>query len=787
MKPKKTKKFAYDEVATRYFVLVVAFSLLAIVIFCRASYLMFGPPHDYWTDVSKQFKKTHITLPAKRGNIMSADGQVLATTLPEYRMYMDFMSWESDSLRKIKDQMQRDRMLYLKMDSICAGMHRIFPDIDPEEFRQHLLKGRAEKSHHWLLYKKRVTYVEYRKVKEIPFFSLPVGRGGFHVEEFLRRKRPFGSLARATVGIYDEERRDKETNIPLMSGLEQSFDSLLRGVPGVAHREKVMNRYVNIDDTLAQDGYDIITTLDVSMQDLVEKTLGDQLRALDAEVGMCILMEVKTGDVKAISSLKRLNNGTYAEIDNRAIASRREPGSVFKPMSFMVAFDDKKIDLNSGYNVGGGVREMYGRKMRDSDWRKGGRNRFINAVECIKYSSNVGVSALIDAAYRSHPEDFVAGLDRIGVRTDLKLPLHEYRPPRIRYPYKDKHGHWAQPSKNVLPWSNTTLPWMSIGYETQIPPIQTLTFYNAVANGGKMVKPRFITAIKRNGEVIRECPVEYIHENRPGKMMCSEDALKKVQTCLEAVVQKHDCTGKDVFTKRFPIAGKTGTAQIWEKGGNSGKYIISFAGYFPANAPQYSMIVCIEKKFPAYGGSMCGPVFKKIAETIWARNIRADIRTARDTTAAFRHKPVTRNGNLKALTGVLEELNIQHDVSYDGDKAIAWGVNTSTTPTETHLACDECNQNDNNQTMTMPDLHGYGLRDAVYRLERMGLVVHTTGYGRVVRQSIPAGKAVRRKQRVDIVLSTDEKYKDPIPLPNDSAKTDSAKATATTNKQPANP
>lgn len=749
MKKKKQKFYSSDQVAERYSKLIVMFVILAAVIFGRAAYLMFGAPHDYWMEVSKQFKKNHIEVPAKRGNIISADGQVLATTLPEYRMYMDFMSWETDSARRVSDQLRRDRMLYLKMDSICNGMHRLFPDIDPQEFRQHLLEGRAKKSHHWQLYKKRVTYIQYRKVKEIPLFRLSQNRGGFHVEKYSKRKTPFGRLAHATVGIYDEERDG------LMSGLEQSFDSILRGTPGVAHKEKVMSRYIEIVDTVALDGCDIITSLDVSMQDLVEKTLGDQLKSLGADVGMCVLMEVKTGDVKAISSLTRVGDGVYREVDNRAISSRREPGSVFKPMAFMVGFDDGKINLNDGFDVGGGVREMYKRKMRDSDWRKGGKNRWISAVECIKYSSNVGVSALIDRAYHAHPEQFIAGLDRIGIRTDLKLPLKEYRPPYIRYPKKDQYGHW-------LNWSNTALPWMSIGYETQIPPIQTLTFYNAVANGGKMVKPRFVTAVMRGNEVVKEYPVQYVHPNRKGHMMCSEDALKKVQTCLEAVVQKHDCTGKDVYTKKFRIAGKTGTAQIWGKGGNTGKYIVSFAGYFPADNPQYSMIVCIEKSFPAYGGSMCGPVFKKIAETIWARNLRKDPRANRDTTATRDHLPVMRGGNLNALSDVLDELNVSH-TGYNQREGIAWGRNTSSSPLHAELTNDGHNQTKKSDVLTMPDVRGYGLRDAIYRLERMGLKVHTSGYGRVVRQSIPAGQTVKRRQEVSIILSTDPKYKDPEP------------------------
>ena len=758
-KKKKASSFRSDKVMQRYFALVVLFVIIASAVLMRASMLMFGSSHDYWMEVSTRFKKNNVSIPAKRGNIMSADGQVLATTLPEYRMYMDFLTSEADSAQRVKDQLRRDRMLYLKLDSICEGMHRIFPDIDPEEFRAHLLAGRADKKrgHHWLLYNKRITYIQLCEVKKLPLFRYSANYGGFHTEEYLKRKNPFGQLARATIGIYDEE-RDDANHKALSSGLEHSFDSLLRGKPGVSHREKVMNRWVPIIDTLPENGCDIITTFDVSMQDLVEKTLGDQLKALDANVGMCILMDVKTGDVKAMSSLTKVRDGVYREVDNRAVYSRREPGSVFKPMSFMVAFEDGKLDLNDGFDVGCGIREMYKRKMKDSNWNRGGYNRRISVVECIKYSSNVGVSSLIDREYHQHPEKFIAGLDRIGIRQDLQLPLKEYLPPKIRYPKKDKYGHWQN-------WSNTALPWMSIGYETQIPPIQTLTFYNGVANDGKMVKPRFVTAVKRGNEVIREYPVEYVHPNRPNHMMCSEATLKKVKTCLEAVVGKTDCTGKDVYTKKFPIAGKTGTAQIWDKTGKTGSFIISFAGYFPADAPQYSMIVCIEKNGVAYGGAMCGPVFKKIAETIWARNNRANPSITRDTTSTSAHLPVMRGGNLHSLTDVLDELHVGYTRDFTKDDALVWGRNTSDTPQAAVLTGDGMNQTKKSENLTMPDVRGYGLRDAIYRLERMGLKVRTTGHGRVVRQNVNPGQAVKRNQQVEIILSTDEKYKDPVPEP----------------------
>lgn len=758
---KKKREYSSDQVASRYSKLVVAFVVLALVIFIRVAFLMFGSSHDYWIEVSKQFKKNNIELPAKRGNIVAADGQVLATTLPEYRMYMDFMSWETDPVNRVKDQLLRDRMLYLKIDSVCEKMHAIFPDIDPVEFRKHLLKGRAKKSHHWLLYPKRVTYVQLKEVETLPLFCLKRSQGGgFDKEEFLKRKNPYGQLAHATVGVYDEERDS------LRTGLEEWFDSYLRGKPGKAHREKVMNRYVPITDSMAMDGCDVVTTLDISMQDLVEKTLRDQLKNVQADIGMCVLMDVKTGDIKAMSSLSHCSDGAYRELENRACTSRREPGSVFKPMSFMVAMEDGKINMNSSVYVGNGIHEFCKKKMRDSNWQRGGSMRALSVPEIIKFSSNVGVSVLINEHYHNDPAQFVKGLDRIGVRTDFHLPVKGYKAPNIRYPEKGR-------------WSATTLPWMSVGYETQIPPIQTLAFYNGVANGGKMMKPRLISAIKRGNEIVEEFPVEYVIPDSRDNMMCSQKTLDQIKTCLEGVVGRANCTGKDVYTKRFPIAGKTGTAQIWEKGRFSGKYIVSFAGYFPAKKPQYSMIVCMEVRGPASGGGMCGPVFKRIAESIWARNIRAPFTVTRDSTEHRNDLPIMRGGNLSNLTYVLDELGLGYNTNYDAGGVLNWGSNSSESPRSATLTADGEDQTKKSKTLTMPKVEGYGLRDALYRLERMGLKVKTSGHGRVVRQSIPAGQPVKRGEEVTIILSTSAKYTDPNPEHPDSTSNPAPKAAAT--------
>ena len=708
----------------RYCVVLALFVFASLIILVKTAYIMFVQ-HDYWMAVSTKFESRFKPLAATRGNILSADGQVLATSLPEYRIYLDPMSWEPDSARRVKDQIVRDSILTTKMDSMLTGMKRIIPDLDIEKTRAAILKGRAQQKHNISLYPKRVTYIQLTELKKVPLLNLPIGKSGFTTEEFRRRKNPYGRLAIRTIGNLRSE------NDEALNGLELAFDSVLSGKPGVYHRQKVANRYINLVDTPAVDGCDVVTTIDVGMQDLTEKVLGNQLRAIGARAGMCILMEVQTGNVKAMSSLSRLENGNYAEIDPRAVTNMMEPGSVFKPMSFMVAMDDGKINMNTTCNTGNGIREMHGRKMRDSDWRKGG-NGVLTVPEIIKKSSNVGVSTLIDNAYASNPDQFVSGLQRIGIMEDLHIPIPGYKKPRIRY-RRDNPDRWY----------GTTLPWMSIGYETQIPPISTLTFYNGVANGGKLVAPRFVTEVRRGNEVVQEYPTVVLRER-----MCKPDVLRNIQICLEGVVGKNTGTGKLAYSKNFAIAGKTGTAQIWSKEGFASNYLVSFAGYFPADRPRYSMIVCIEKGAPAYGGIHCCPVFKKVAEGVMAKNRKTDYKAAIDTTALRTVPPMMQNGNLVTLSQVLNELQVPHRNNYRTSEGLAWGA-------PAHQGTVMLN----NETSSkgLPSVIGYGLRDAVYRLERMGVKVKVTGMGRVVAQSLPAGTPIKPKMVVKIALSMEHK------------------------------
>jgi len=714
------KKFSNKQVISRFHVLAFLFTLAGVGIMVKAAYVMFVQ-RNYWEAVSDRFVRENVTVQPTRGNIFSADGQLLSTSLPEYKIYLDFVAVNRDTSQQRKCQAKRDSLLDAKIDSLCIGLNRILPGKTVGWYRQRIQEGRERRSRNWLIYPNRISFIDYKEVKNLPFFNLSSNKSGFHVEEFNECKKPFGSLAARTIGdLYPGKDSAR-------SGLQLAYDTLLRGKSGIVHRQKVRNRFLPIVDVAPVDGADIVTTLDVKMQDFCEKAIIDKLKEVDGKVGIVILMEVKTGDVKAIVNMTRCADGQYREVRNNAVSNLMEPGSVFKPMSFMVAFEDNKIKMTDCINAEGGVKMMYGRKMKDHNWRRGGYHT-LTVPECLEYSSNVGVSSLIDRSYHNEPEKFVNGLYKIGVAEDLHLDIPGYTPPRIRRPKKDRSN-----------WSKTALAWMSIGYESQVPPISVLNFYNGVANNGRMMRPRFVTAAMRNGEVIKEYPPQVVREQ-----MCSPRALKNIQTCLEWVVSKG--LGKKAGSKNFSVSGKTGTAQVWVNGGFSLDYLVSFAGYFPSEAPQYSCIVCIQKHgIPASGGLQCGPVFHDISEMAMAGRMKPNMDQAIDTVHSL--MPLIDYGNLLYADKVLEDIGISKTINWGetNPQKTIWG-RAVTTNRLVQLKADVMNPD------LVPDLKGVGARDAIYLLEKLGLRVRMNGFGVVTQQSLPQGHHIVKGETIMLHL-----------------------------------
>ena len=702
------------KIMNRYSFIILVMVLVGLAIVVKAGVIMFAE-RQYWHDVADRFVKENVTVRPNRGNIISSDGQLMASSLPEYKIYMDFQA----------GGIHKDTLLIKYLDSICDGLHQIFPDKSKAEFKAHILKGRKKGSRNYLLYPKRVSYIQYKEAKRLPVFNMSKYKGGFHEQAFNQRKKPFGSLAMRTLGdMYSD------VTLGAKNGLELQYDSILKGKEGITHRQKVMNKYLNIVDIPPVDGCDIITTIDVGMQDIAEKALIDQLKEINGSVGVAILMEVKTGEVKAIVNMTKGSDGVYREVKNNAVSDMMEPGSTFKTASIMVALEDGYITPDQLVDTKNGVYMMHGRPMKDHNWHRGGYG-VIDVTKVLMVSSNIGVSRVIDENYHNQPEKYVEGLYKLGIATPLNLDIPgAAKKPNIRKPTKEN-------------WSKTALAWMSIGYETQVPPMNTLAFYNAIANNGVMVKPKFVKAIMKDGQVVEEIPTEVLNP-----AIASPKTIEQIQTILQKVVS--DGLAKPAGSKQFHVSGKTGTAQVSQgKGGYKNgpmKYLVSFCGYFPSEAPKYSCIVAIQKPgLPASGGLMAGSVFSEIAERVYAKHLAQDLKEAKDSTSIL--TPDVKHGNLANARYILDEIDTKTNgvEDYKKNKPI-WGKvehqpnqNITLTPKEF-------------DSKKVPSVIGLGAKDAVYLLESLGLKVHISGIGKVRSQSIPSGNTLVKGKTIHLKL-----------------------------------
>lgn len=705
------KEFDSKKILKRYQFITWLFVVVGILIILSAIRIM-TIEKNKWVQLSNTLEKDSVVLKPVRGSILSCDGEVLANSMPRYKIYMDFMVGDPKDIKK------RDSLWAANIDKICIGLNRIFPSESADSFKFRFAKARKADLRHWEIWHERIDYNTLKAVMKLPILCLSSNKGGFHYEVFNARNHPFQTLASRTIGdLYAGKDSAR-------FGIELSYDSLLRGIDGYSKRRKVMDRFLDIIDVPATAGADIVTTIDVNMQDVAEKAVEDKLIELNANIGIAILMECKTGDVKAIVNLAKGPDGRYREDKNYAVSSLYEPGSVFKTASFMVALDDAVCDTNEVVDTGCGIVDMYGAKMKDHNWHRGGYGT-MRLPRALEVSSNVGVSKIIDKYYGKNPQKFIDGLHRIGIAEDLHLPIPGYGAPVIKGPKERKEY-----------WSKTALPWMSIGYETGVPPISTVTFYNAIANNGKMMRPRFVSKIIKDGIVVKEFEPEVIKSQ-----ICNQKTLKEIQTILAHVVSQG--LGNKAGSKLFPVAGKTGTAQISQGAmgykGNGVNYLLSFAGFFPADNPMYSCIVCIQKSgLPASGGGMAGPVFRKIAEGVMAKNLKRDIEDAKDTVNIL---PDVKSGNMLLAKPILAQFGIRMKTDWGApsdSRQIVWGTASETDK----RICLQKNTETNSQKI--PDVRGMGARDAIYALESRGVKAKLTGRGRVKAQSHAAGTTITK-------------------------------------------
>jgi cell division protein FtsI (penicillin-binding protein 3) len=551
-------------------------------------------------------------------------------------------------------------------------------------------------------------------------------KGGFVYIQTNKRERPFKILAARTIGY---ERKGIK---PI--GLEGAYDSLLEGRSGQRLMRKVAGGVWmpinNENEVEPQDGCDLHTTIDINIQDVAEHALLTQLKKHNAGYGCVILMEVKTGEIKAIANLSRKDSGQYAENYNNAIGSSMEPGSTFKLASLMAAMEDGYIDLDDKVDLENGTFRFYDRIMRDSHEPE---ERKVTIKRVFEISSNVGVAKTIWKYYSANPQKFVDRICSFGLNTPLGLSLPGEGRPRIKST-KDKD------------WSGVTLPWMSHGYEVLLTPIQILTFYNAVANGGRMVKPLFVREVTKRGKVICKYETEVLNE-----AICSKKTIDMAQEMLEGVVQNG--TAKNLRAAAYRVAGKTGTAQIANKGtyknGSRITYQASFAGYFPADNPKYSCIVVVNAPSNEvyYGNVVAGPIFKEIADKVYASSLEIHKPVNADE-RRVKNIPLVKNGLKEETDKVLTALAIPVSLPEDGS---AW-LEISR-PDSARL---QVKTNDPDRLLKkglVPDLRGFTLSEAIFLLENNGIRVQAKGRGKIIQQSIPAGTVYIKGTGINLILS----------------------------------
>lgn len=705
-----------SRILVSYFVVVLVLGLVAVGILFRAFETAFVEKETWMQISEKQKRPDRLVLPG-RGNIYSSDGKLMATSVPKYYMYIDFKA----------DGFAADTFLHSKtqgVDSLAHYLSRKFKNRTPAAYKDYLLKGWKSKSRQYPVYEKQVSYSDLKEIKKYPFLNQSRYRSGFYTKEMVQRSKPFGSLASRTIGdIYGEIEASGITKGK--NGLELQYDSLLRGQSGLSSVRRMGGAWTNVTEIEPVDGMDIRTTIDIDIQDITEKSLVDMLKSIDAESGTAVVMEVSTGEIKAITNMGRIREGVYAETKNHAVADEIEPGSTFKVASMMVALEDGICQPDDTVDVGNGIYMYKGARMTDHNMNRGGYGK-ITAAQSIWYSSNIGVAKIILKGYENNPAKFVEGLYRVGMNAELNLEIPGAGRSKIR-----------MPDDTVLYWSKTTLPWMSFGYETQVPPIYTLTFFNAIANNGKMMRPMFTKEILENGKTVQSFSSEVIKPS-----ICSKKTLDIIKEMLIGVVEEG--TGSAVRSDAIRIAGKTGTAQIASGGVyRTSGHQVSFCGYFPADEPQYSCIVVIRRPRIGYpsGGTMSGVVVKNIAEKVYSNHMAFDIRKLPvDSTAVL--QPVPKAGDLEALDKVLSKFHLKTDRD---SVETNWVLAESGAGT---LKLKDIPQ----QEGLVPRVIGMGAKDAVFLMESAGLQVSLRGMGRVTSQSISPGQRATKGQTVNLVL-----------------------------------
>ncbi|MFN0254765.1 penicillin-binding protein [Pedobacter ureilyticus] len=680
--------------------------LFALAVFVKLCDVQFRQGHK-WVAMADSLSVKEFEVEATRGNIYSVDGSLLATSVPEYELRMDLFA----------GGIQEDKIFNSKVDSLAMKLAGFFKDKSAKDYSRLLRKARQD-SARYLLIKRKVSYSDLKVVRSFPLYNIGKHSGGLMAIPKNRRILPFKALAARTIGYKNE-------NVANGVGLEGAYGNYINGETGRRLKQRISGGVwipVNSEAEVApKDGADIISTIDINIQDLAQSALEKQLIKSQAHHGAVIVMEVATGEVRAVANYTKVEEGVYKEQFNYAIAGNQDPGSTFKLASYMALLEDKKVDTNTligteNYRLPGG------HTIKDSHGSVG----VITVKRAFEQSSNSAIAQLINNNYRENPKQFTDHLYNwhLNEKTGLQIP-GEAKP-------------WVK-NPSAKSWNkNMTLPQMAYGYEMQLTPLKMLTLYNAIANNGKMIAPIFVKEIRRLGNPIEQFKARVMNEK-----VCSDETLSKLKIMLEGVVTNG--SGKQiVYNPLYKIAGKTGTAQVADN--NLGyrakrQYQASFVGYFPADKPKYSMIVVInDPKGAYYGALVSGPVFREVADRIYASDVnmynKVEEHLAGNTVA-----PEAKAGQSQATKKVYNAFGIK--ALYAAKSDYFNSVDTSN-----GIAYEESTP----VKGVMPNVNGMGLKDAMYLLGNAGLKARVKGSGKVISQSIHPGSRIGKGLVVDILL-----------------------------------
>ncbi len=702
------------DILWRVYLCFLCIIVLGVVVLGRAFYIQ-RIQGSYWTSMSDSLHLKYLPINAERGSIYSEDGNLLSTSIPVYDIYIDF---GAAGLRE-----KKGKRFYDNIDSLSISLANLFNDASADDYKTQLLVAYKNEDRYFLM-KRKISFEQFKQVRDFILIKEGRNKSGFIFDKRDRRVNPYVLLANRTIGL---SRGDTSKNV----GLERTYDSLLKGQTGQRLVRYIAGVYIPVDgaEIEPENGKDIITTLDTYIQDVAENALMKMMVRNNSLHGTCIVMETETGKIKAIANLGRRPDGSYMEDYNYGIGKKTEPGSIFKLATLLSLLEDKHVDTNTIVDCEGGSKIFHGLRIRDSHLGTGS----ITVKEAFARSSNVAFAKLAEQYYHNNPNQFYKHLHRLRLDTATGVDILGQATPLIKKP----GGKF---------WGKTTLPYMAHGYEELLTPLHMLMVYNAVANNGKMMKPYLVNSIRQLGINIKSFTPQVLVEK-----ICSNETLEKLKDCLLDVVENEHGTANSLKTDMYQFAGKTGTAvtALDNRGYNKGNkiYQSSFIGFFPADKPKYSIAVVIQNSNEsrlAYGGVVSAPVFREVADKIYASNISYSPYLQADTTVDS--TAYNFYGLKNDLNKILSVLNMPYM-----DSAVA-GYWRSINMLNKKVILNAIN-NPSVKSTVMPRVVGLGLKDAVYMLENYGLKVTAGGRGKVIYQSLQEGMAFTKGQTINIHLN----------------------------------